>query len=108
MALAVIRGDRAAAYALADKLVQESQETQLGRALRERAVRDAPVAGGGYALYSWPEFQAFCRRLGVLWDLRTVKITLHLGEGEAVRVVQEYMGSDVPGPAPEPDPQREI
>ncbi len=96
MAIVVLKGDKVAAYVLADKLIEESVETQKSRAIREAATREHPIAFDGYEVYSWPEFQAFAKRLGLMWDLRTVNLTITINEGEAVSIKQEYRGSDIP------------
>ncbi len=75
LAMAVLKGDTAAAYALADQLIEEREGFEN---LKQRAIatRTYPYATDGYSVYSWPEFRAFCDRLGVLWDLRTIDITI--------------------------------
>jgi hypothetical protein len=94
MALAVLRGDRVAAYALADQLIEEYNGGFEKQAQAARALREGPQAYDGYDVYSWPEFQAFAKRLGVLWDLRTISIRILLDANERVEVEQVYAGSD--------------
>jgi hypothetical protein len=94
MALAVLRGDRVAAYALADQLVEEYNGGREKQAQAARALLEAPLAVDGHQVYSWPEFKAFCRRLGLLWDLRTVWLRITLAEGERPVIEQSYAGSD--------------
>lgn len=91
MALEILRDDMAAAYALADKLIEERNkgpDEEAAELLNHGAAHD------GYAVYGWPEFRLFCKRLGVLWHARTIRCTIYINEGEAVRIVQEYQGSD--------------
>lgn len=95
MAMAVIRGERVAAYALADKLIEERNNPeniqQQAAALHQETHR-RPV--DGYEVYSWPEFLAFCKRAGILWDLHTREITFTLREGELLVIKQEYVARD--------------
>lgn len=74
---------------------------------------DGRMAVEGFECYSSPEFKAFCRYLGIAWDLRTESMTIHIpGEGELVRVEQKYLASvaepgqagDGPGKLPFPPP----
>lgn len=100
MAMAVLRGDNAAAYALADKLIEERDDGVGKMAQAAVALREGEQAWDGYAVYGWPEFQAFCARAGILWDLRTINIAFSIKRGERMSVVHEYAASDNPGPAP--------
>lgn len=95
MALAVLKGDHVAAYALADKLIEQRDEgfDAMARAARELREKH-PVAHDGYGVYHWPEFQAFCKRAGILWDLRTVSMTFTIEEGACLDVTQTYRGTD--------------
>lgn len=95
MALCVLKGDMVAAYALADALVEERErglttQAQVAKELSEQT----SVCHDGYSVYRWPEFQAFCRRAGFLWDLRTIKMTIYINEGERLRIDHQYAGSD--------------
>jgi hypothetical protein len=56
-----------------------------------------PVAADGYSVYHWPEFQAFCKRAGIMWGLKTRRIEITLAEGELFVVKQEYAASDTGG-----------
>lgn len=99
MALAVLRGDDVAAYALADKLMEERPQTfeqECEVDLQER--RGTAKAHDGYAVYHWPEFRAFMERLGVRWNLDTTRLSIHLNEGEMVRIDHQYAGRDTSAP----------
>lgn len=95
MAMAVIKGDIAAAYALAD-LLQEQREHPDSMAEQASAVHgESSRVTDGYQVYQWPEFRAFAKRLGFAWDLYTVDATIIVKEGEMVRIVQNYAGRDL-------------
>src|SRR4051812_15287190 len=102
MAMAVLKGDRAAAYALADSLLEERErgDTPLAQGYRER-IRQHHM--GEFEFYALPEFRALCQRVGILWDLNTVAMTITIAEGGLVTVNQTYRAVDL-GPAPEPSP----
>jgi len=87
MALAVLRGDRAAAMALADKLAEE----QVGLPDVNYDSKTHKGTVDGYEVYHWPEFRALCHRLGIAYGLGTRTLTIRLAEGEAVTVTQEYL-----------------
>ena len=48
----------------------------------------------GYEVYQWPEFEAFCERAGIAWDLPTKTLKIEMSEGEILAVTQTYMGQD--------------
>lgn len=96
MALAVLRGDSAAAYALADQLLEERDDKVTKMSKAAQALSNRTTAGDGYAIYHWPEFRAFCDRAGILWDLRTISITFTIEEGASLVVDQRYVGSNNP------------
>src|SRR5687767_4310055 len=96
MAMAVLKGDVAAADALADKWVEERSQTRTSRAAAEAETRTHPVPADGHQVYQWPEFRAFAARLGFMWDLRTVSVIIRITEGKMVVVDHQYAGSDVP------------
>jgi hypothetical protein len=103
MAMAVFRREWDAAFALADKLIDlrnnpESLEQQAA------AIHLDPNRHSvdGYRVYSWPEFQAFCRRAGIVWGLHTKRITITLEEGMSLMIYQEYNGHDM-GPQETPN-----
>jgi hypothetical protein len=58
--------------------------------------RNTPGANDGYGVYGWPEFIAFARRLGFMWDLRTIGVVIRIYEGERVVIEHQYAGADVP------------
>lgn len=95
MAIEVLRGDLSAAAALKDWLEEHFGEEY--RALRE-AVTCPEGAYDGYAVYGWPEFRAFAKRLGIPYGARTVRLTITLAEGEAPTVVHEYQAADMEEP----------
>lgn len=99
MAIAVLKGDMAAALALADKLIEERSEVKRDFAtLIEQSIPGTPVTG--YEVYRWPEFIAFAQRLGFKWDLRTIECTITMKRDELVRIDHVYAGNnDTPPPA---------
>ncbi len=100
MALAILRGDRVAAYALADLLKEERDGGTEKMSLAAQALREhTTMSSDGYSVYRWPEFRAFCKRAGILWDLRTVSITIRIAEGELLVVDHQYAASDDQRPA---------
>jgi hypothetical protein len=94
LALEVLKGgNMLAARVLADKVIEECKSEEDKIAMQVE-VRESPGAYDGHGVYSWPEFIAFCRRLGVMWDLNTVAIEFRIAEGERVVIKQEYAGAD--------------
>lgn len=95
LALAVLKGDRVAAYALADKLIEEREmgfdKLKAEAARFRQTVREAY---DGYEVYSWPEFKAFCDRAGILYDLRTISISFKIEIGARLEINHVYAGSD--------------
>lgn len=54
-----------------------------------------------FALYRWPEFQAFCDRIGFGYDLYTLAFEIEIpDEGELVKIRQTYWGIDTKAPQP--------
>lgn len=94
MAMAVLKGDDGAAYALADELIRELQEGDASRTAVAEALRLGPHCDDSYNVYHWPEFQAFAKRLGILWDLRTIDLTIKLIHRQRVVVEQTYAACD--------------
>lgn len=94
MAVEVLRGDMVAAYALADRLLEQRDGGIDAQARAARELREHPTAADGYGVYRWPEFIAFCKRAGILWDLRTVSMEFTIGEGQPLTVRQVYIGTD--------------
>lgn len=89
MALAVLRGDRTAARALADSLMGAD-------GLPEPAAGDRTAAGPPHSrdVWAWPEFRALASRLGVALIPRTVELVIRLHADEVVEVNQRYYLSD--------------
>lgn len=106
LAIAVLKGDLGAAYALADRLQEEANDNQELNAIREAATRGGGTAYDGHAVYHWPEFQAFAQRLGLMWNLRTIDVSIHIREGELVTIEHRYAGSDVPADQAEVEARR--
>jgi hypothetical protein len=98
MAMAVLKGDLTAAYALADKLLEQraNPANLVEEAARLRHEQPFSLLDG-YAVYHWPEFKAFAKRMGFLYDLATVDVTIRLKEGEAVIIQHTYAGHDTTG-----------
>lgn len=96
MAVAVLRGDMAAAYALADMLIEEREAGGSPMAKATQGQHKHPTASDGYAVYRWPEFQAFCKRAGICYDLKTVDMTITIREGLPLSIEHKYYGTDVP------------
>lgn len=99
MAMAVIKGDRVAAYALADLLLEERANPSTMEQEAARIHNENRPAVDGYEVYRWPEFRAFAARLGFVWDLYTTDVTIRLAEGEAVIISHNYQGRAGPGGA---------
>lgn len=97
LAVAVLKGDMVAALALCDKVKEEATHNQQSFAdLCEESFQSAADADDGYTVYSWPEFRAFCKRAGFMWNLRTRGVTFRVFEGEPVVFTHEYIGTDLP------------
>lgn len=94
MAIAVLKGDKIAGYALADLLLEERERGVNAQARAAEELRSYPTAMDGYAVYRWPEFIAFCKRAGILWDLRTVRMAINIRLDEMVTIDQTYAGTD--------------
>lgn len=95
LAIAVLRGDHVAAYALADKLIEQRDEGADALAMAAKSLREeTQIAHDGYSVYRWPEFEAFCKRAGILWDLRTISMTITIEEGGMLAVDHKYAGSN--------------
>jgi hypothetical protein len=94
MALAVLKGDMAAAYALADQIINERIIDPVKQSIAIRDIREHPFADG-HVVYGWPEFQAFAKRLGLMWDLSTRQITITLPAEGSVTISQDYAAHDV-------------
>lgn len=91
MAMAVLKGDMAAAYALAAKLIEqrESPSTPMEEAAKLIYERGNRVVHSSH-VYMSEEFQGFCRRFGIAWDIRTVAMTITLPADGLMSVDQSY------------------
>lgn len=96
MAIAVLRGDRAAAYALADKLIEEREEDQ-----RPPMEKSPGRHVNSLAVFRWPEFLAFLQRLGVKAEGSITAMSIVLRIGDAVRVTTNRVGKDTTLPTPD-------
>lgn len=92
MAIAVLKGDMAAACALADKLIEERQ--QVRPEFTQHPELGRPVSG--YEVYRWPEFIAFAGRLGFKWDLATTRVVITIAHDEMVCIDHTYQGRELP------------
>jgi hypothetical protein len=97
MALAVLKGDMVAAYALADKLLEqrENPTSAMDQAAKLRHEHRHGVVVSSYEVYHWPEFTALCKRLNILVDLATRDLTISLPLDGVVEVTQTYHGREV-------------
>lgn len=95
MALAVLRGDMVAAYALADRLQEERAADPAAQAMAQAATRSAGPARC-HDVYQWPEFLAFARRLGFMWDLSTRDVVIRMPLDGLVEIEHNYVGTDGP------------
>lgn len=101
MAIAVLRKDWAAALALADNLIELRDNPTAMTKRAEEIYNSSSRPVDGYEVFHWPEFRAFARRLGIVWDLHTREITFTLREGEAVVIKQDYLGMEARNPNPD-------
>lgn len=97
MAVAVLQGDKVAAYALADRLAEEAAGLPAAAAdarpwQPERQPQRRPPHGRD--VYHWPEFRALAERLGLAWDLATHGVRITLSADETVLIEQSYRGGD--------------
>src|SRR5437660_574784 len=93
MALAVLRGDDAAAEALADRIIEE----KIGMIQKEGIPQTQKVyklQPSGYEVYHWPEFQALLKRLNIDYTARTVSIAFKLAADEPVVIEHIVHGED--------------
>jgi hypothetical protein len=90
LAVAVLKGDTAAAYALVDRLQEQRADDPCQKSIDARGEGAAPVMA--LDVYHWPEFMALCKRLGVLWGASTEEITIHLPIRGIVKVDHKYQG----------------
>lgn len=97
MAIAVLRGDRAAAHALADKLIEELQDRrEIPSHVDRRSFTRQPTPSMvlSEVVYGWPEFRDLCRRLGIAYELGTYSLEIRMHAGEMIRINHIYRGSD--------------
>lgn len=96
LAIAVMRGDITAAYALADRLIEERDDglSKMGQIAAEMAQHPVALAGD---VWRWPEFRAFCNRAGILIRLRTTGLTIDLDIGKPMRVTHRHIAANGPG-----------
>ena len=52
----------------------------------------------GYDVYRWPEFISLMGRLGFVWEISTVEITINFPMNESVTIEQTYLGRDTKDP----------
>ena len=48
----------------------------------------------GYEVYRWPEFKAFCVRLGIPWELSTTDMLIFVPCEGRVKVIHEYQADE--------------
>jgi hypothetical protein len=94
LAMAVLKGDTVAAYALADLLLEQRARGDAPLDEGYTAIRDGPRANDGYHVYAWPEFKAFCKRAGIMYDLLTISMVITIQEGGRLEVDQKYAALD--------------
>jgi hypothetical protein len=95
MALDVLKGDTVRAYVLAEQLLKDRDSSRSAQAEAAKILRTKHQGvNDGYEVYRWPEFQAFCKRAGILWDLLTIGMVIHVNVGEMLKVEHTYKGID--------------
>jgi hypothetical protein len=100
LALAVLQGDRVAAWALVDRLIEERERGgRLAEATLAALHPNPPGFPLGRDVYHWPEFRAFCRRLGLVWEIYTTGLVIRLDSESHVEIEHYYRGGDQ-GPEP--------
>lgn len=93
MAIAVLKGEMTAAYALADRLIEERDDGPEAMRQAAQALAEQPAALS-IDVWRWPEFQAFCGRADILTSLRTTGLTIDLSMGQPMRVTHQHIASD--------------
>lgn len=86
LAIAVLRGDEVAKWALVDQLLMERDADP--RLFQNKLIEGRIVSG--YEVWSWPEFQRFIERLGVARGLPTVDLVIEMPLEGAVEIHQRY------------------
>lgn len=106
LAVAVLKGDFVAAYALVDRLTEERGAAAMPRREWSRDQHAPPPRiARTYDVISWPEFRALADRLGVAPSLFTTGLVLLFPVDGVVMVEQEYIAGDngtAAGEAPPP------
>lgn len=92
LAMAILKGDRAAAKAAADLVIEEfnSSYDSSDKAIAE--YRNNSTIIQGIELYTTDEFKALLKLLGVSWQLSTINMTIHVPCEGIVRVTQQVAG----------------
>jgi len=102
LAVAVLQGDATAAYALADLLHEEGLRKGDERDAALRELRHDRKAFG-HEVYRWPEFVAFAKRLGFMYDHLTVDVVITIPADGCVDIQHHYRGVDHPAGPSEAD-----
>lgn len=99
LALAVLKDDGPGAYLAALALADQVLENNRLSYEEQEAIRDAhrreTAPASGYDVYRWPEFRAFCKRLGIPWELPTYDIVITIPHEGMVRIDHSYQGRGV-------------
>jgi hypothetical protein len=103
LGMACIKGDLAAAYALRDLLTEMEENPPDKAAEAVKALRRRNAYAESYAVFRWPEFQAFIKRAGVnvQYPIRTINISLPLDGAMEIEIEQLGMDAGSIGPAAE-------
>lgn len=88
LAIAVLKEDDVAAYALIDKMLEERERSLHQQSLDQ--LKTQATSAHSQDVYRSPEFQAFAKRLGILWGLHTLSLTIELPVEGMVKVTQSY------------------
>ena len=49
----------------------------------------------GFEVYKWPEFKAFCKRLGIEWEAPTIDLCIYIPLDGLVKITTEYLGDEM-------------
>ncbi len=93
LAVAVLKEDELAAMALRDMLEEKVDRQKLNDQARELRQTRRMVTTGT-RVYGWPEFRAFCERLGILYDAITCDLVIEMYARGPVNIIQRYMALD--------------
>lgn len=92
LAIACLKGDLTAGYAIVDRLIEMRDNPDWDRA---RQIREKRICHPEQdRVYHWPEFQAFAKRLGILWHLGTTTLIIKFAPFKAVEVTHSYLAAD--------------